>query len=148
MSDFDLDHELRRALRATSEPASPGFTRRVLARLEDEPTRRRRLPRPAFAAAAALLFIVVGVTGLVVSLQSRPAAVATRRSESSQRQELLREYRALERELDQLRQLADEQDPVLYLGGDEDFDLMYDLAGYRADRPQDGPRPASLPDRG
>ena len=128
MSDFDLDRELRQALRDSSETASPGFARGVLARLEDGRRTTSWLPGPAFAAAAVLLLVVGAVAGLYFTLQDSPPELTTSVEQRPRREELLREYRALERELDQLRQLASEQTPVLYLGGDEGVDLMYDLA--------------------
>lgn len=146
MSDLDLDRELRRALRDAPAEASEGFTRRVLTRLEERPRPPVRLPatawlpRPAFAAIALVLFLVGGAAGVLVSRQN--ARVAQER----QRAELLDEYRALELELDELRRLASEQTPVLYLGGDETFDLVYDLADYQAGRSGEAVRPASLKD--
>lgn len=151
MSDYDLDLELRRALRSSPEEASANFTQQVLAHREDRPRNRRWAPRPALATAAVLLFVIGGAAGLMVTRQTVTHPMGDLESDleqASQKEQLLDEYRALERELEQLRRLASEQTPVLYLGGDEDFDLMYDLADYQAGRSQESIRPASLPDRG
>ena len=58
MSNFDLDRELRQALRDSSETASPGFARGVLARLEDGRRAASWVPGPAFAAAAVLEAVI------------------------------------------------------------------------------------------
>ena len=140
MNDNQFDHELSRALRTGPEEVSPEFNRRVLARLE-EPSRRRPLRRPAFAAAA-LLVLALGAS-IALRLERAPQI-----DQATQREELLEEYRALELELQQIRQLTSQRQPSLYLGGDESFDLMYDLAAYQNDRSNERARPASLPDRG
>ena len=142
MSRDPLDRELSQALRQQTDAASPGFTAAVLARIEHRPRRSLMFRYPALAAAAAMILVALGVT-LGLNLGERPSEIA------DERQQLLREYTELQRELDQIRQLADESGPVLYLGGDETFEVMYDLRGYEDPRSTSGVRPASLPpDRG
>ena len=140
MNDSQFDRELSRALQTGPEQVSSEFNRRVLARLE-EPSQRRPLLRPAFAAAALLLFVL----GAAIALRLERAPQI---DQATQREALLDEYRALELELREIRQLTSQRRPSLYLGGDESFDLMYDLATYQNDRSSDGAHPASLPDRG
>lgn len=142
MSRVDLDTELRRVLRSSSDEASPDFNRHVLKRLARRRPPRPLLLRPAFAVGAVALVLVTGLVVLTASRQSSGL------EEAARREQLLDEYQALEVELEQLRRLASESAPVLYLGGDETFDVMYDLAAYRQGPPADTIRPASLPDRG
>ncbi len=145
MNDFDLDGELKRALRDTHEEASAGFTARVVRRLDDPPARARWNPRPALAAAS--LLAVGLLAGSMIDFGAAPTEAPVETVRADPREELRREYRALEEELAQIRELATEQTPVLYLGGDDSFDLVYDLAEYPGGT-ANGMRPASLPDRG
>jgi hypothetical protein len=102
--------------------ASADFTTRVLARL-DRPARRPARParRLAWTAAAAAAIGLVAFAGL--QLDRVWAAARTRaeltalRSETSQ----------LAGELQRLRQSNAATSPVLYLGGDEQIDLVFDL---------------------
>jgi hypothetical protein len=113
------------------ERAGADFTARVLARL-DEPPPRRRLPLAAIgvAAAAALgLALVAGPlrTGGERAESRREAAAEARRL----LEELQREHRALASELDALAA----EPPVIYLGGDEEVDLVLDLSRVPAAAP-------------
>jgi len=139
-----LERELSEALRQQTEGASPGFTAAVLARLERRPRRSLMLRHPALAAATAMVLLALGIT---LGLNYGPRTTST--PDVAQRQRLRLEYSELQRELDQIRRLADESAPVLYLGGDETFEVMYDLRGYEDLMATSGVRPASLPpDRG
>lgn len=141
MTPVDLDDELRRALREWPEEASPGFNRRLLERLGERPRRGRLRLRPAVAASCGALLLALTLLGTLSPQRPFEADPAV------PREELLSEYRALEMELEQLRRLASEP-PVLYLGGDETFDLVFDLADYRQVGREETARPAVLPDRG
>jgi hypothetical protein len=144
VTDFDFDRELARALRDSRDGASAGFTRRVLSDLERGSRRRGRAVAPLLAAAA-LLLVLAALPSLRRASLPGPESV---QPQSERRAELLREYRALQRELEEIRSIVEQQQPVLYLGGDEDFDILYDLAAYPADGPVGGAQPAALPDRG
>ena len=131
------DHSVGRLLRELPrETARPGFTQRVLRRL-DEPAQAAalpagRLPRLAMATMAVVAALVVSA-GAVWYEQSREAA------KNAEARRLLQEIRAehgrLEREL---RSLS--EPPVVYLGGDEQMDLVVDLDKVPA---EDGLAPAT-----
>lgn len=115
------DHRLGDLLRELPrEQARPGFTARVLNRL-DAPEDRRLgwRPRLALAGAMAAVAISAGV------LMDRPAG-SRQEIETAEAQRILRELRAehgrLEREFQEMS-----EPPVLYLGGDEEVDLVLDL---------------------
>lgn len=118
------------------ERAREGFTRRVLDRLPEEPHRRRPVGRLVLAAAA-----------LGVLLIGLPAAVwrwekAQRSAEVRQELEALRAEKSdLDEEMEIIRRFPAEGRPMLYLGGDEDVDLVLDL-GRMARRDQ---RPEGVP---
>jgi hypothetical protein len=110
------DHRLGDLLRELPrEPARPGFTARVLNRLE-APERRRALPRLALAGALATLAITAGV--LVDARRDAREAIQARRA----LQEIRAEHGRLQREIQELS-----QPPVMYLGGNENVDLVLDL---------------------
>ena len=121
------------ALRALPRlAASPGFTQRLLLRLDDEERRRadRRSPpllRWAWAGAAILLLAAVGVSGWRERDQQR-------RAFRGQLESLQAERRALSSELRRLQSRD-----VLYLGSDDRFDYLLDPSGYG---------PATTPARG
>lgn len=116
------DDELKALLeQLPRQDASAGFTGRVMKRL-DEPARPRILSdrRWAFAVVCAML-ITLGT-----------AAVSWRkyeeRREATDRLHMMRsEYRALELELEELRMLASDAEPVLELSGSERVDFLLDL---------------------
>lgn len=132
------DHSVGRLLRELPrETARPGFTRRVLARL-DEPAGaadrgaswRHRL---AMAATTAVVAALVVSAGVVRYEQSREAA------RTAEARRLLQEIRAEHEQLEQeLRALS--EPPVVYVGGDEGMDLVVDLDKIPA---EDGPAPAT-----
>ena len=144
MNDLDFDRELSHALRDSTDAASPGFTGRVLTGLGRRPQRRDLIARQLLAAATLLLVL----TALPAVRRAIGPGGNRQEARIEQREELLREYRALQEELDQIRRIAREQQPGLYLGGDEDFDLIYDLATYPIEGGGGTTRPAALPDRG
>jgi hypothetical protein len=128
------DHRLGDLLRELPrEQARPGFTARVLHRL-DAPERRSipwRAPRLALATA---LTIVLAVTaGLLIN--ARRDAIANARAERALA-EIRAEHARLEREVQELS----DQPPVVYLGGNEDVDLVLDLGKVRG---SEGATPAA-----
>lgn len=115
------DERVGAALRSlpTALP-SPAFTARVLSRL-DRPRRPRRRPLPAWVAAALTVAVLVG--GLWGAAAGRDAWQRQRR-----RAALRAESAALARELAALHQEATKPAPVLYLGGNEQVDVVLDLS--------------------
>ncbi len=127
---------LERALRALPrEGASTDFTDRVLRGLATRGPARRPALRWSLAAAATALVLLAGLLGLS-QRQREQGALATRA------QQLREEHRQLQDELTALRQVVDENPSVIYLGGNESVDLVFDLAPV-ASRPEAGrARPA------
>ncbi len=132
------DHSVGRLLRELPrETARPGFTQRVLARL-DEPAKAIARPtrwrlRLAMSAMTAMALLVVVSAGVVRHEQSREAARA------AEARRLLQEIRAEHDRIEQeLRTLS--EPPVIYVGGDERLDLVVDLDRIPA---EDGPVPAT-----
>lgn len=127
------DHSVGRLLRELPrETARPGFTQRVLARL-DAPAEavRPRVWGPRLAVATTVALVVS--LGVVRYEQSREAA------RTAEARRLLQEIRAEHDQLEkELRTLS--EPPVVYLGGDERMDLVV-----RVDRApaEDGPAPAT-----
>jgi hypothetical protein len=112
------DHRLGDLLRELPrERARPGFTARVLNRLES-PERRPAIPRLAMAGALAA-FLAVGAGVLV---DARREAV-----ETAQARQALRQIRAEHLRLEQEVRELSARPPVLYLGGNEQVDLVLDL---------------------
>jgi hypothetical protein len=110
------DHRLGDLLRELPrESARPGFTTRVLQRLE-APERRRSMPRLALAGALAVLTVTTGV--LVDARRDALEAVRAQRALA----EIRAEHGRLEREVQELS-----RPPVVYLGGNENVDLVLDL---------------------
>ena len=111
------DHRLGDLLRELPrESARPGFTARVLQRLE-APERRRSMPPLALAGAmAATLAVTAGV--LVDARRDALEAVRAQRALA----EIRAEHGRLEREVLELS-----RPPVVYLGGNENVDLVLDL---------------------
>ena len=112
------EERLSEALRAlpAAEP-SPTFTARVLSRLAVAPARAPRRRVPAWAAAAAAVAL------LIAALWGGRAALKVQRTAA-----LRSETEELARELEALRQAAERPAPVLYLGGNEEVDLVLDLS--------------------
>jgi hypothetical protein len=112
------DHRLGDLLRELPrERARPGFTARVLNRLES-PARRPAVSRLAMAGALAA-FLAVGAAALV---DARREAVETAHARQAL-QEIRAEHLRLEREVHDLSAPP----PVVYLGGNEQVDLVLDL---------------------
>lgn len=118
MEDHGLNRDLRRVLgELPRERAREGFTTRVLARLDErpEPTAWKR-PRLVFATAA--LVAVMASAGV---LQYR----ADQRQEEARRmlRELRSEHESLKQEFESLS-----APPVVYVGGNDQVDLVVDLS--------------------
>ena len=116
MNDEDLSQLLRELPR---EEPSFDFTRRVLAKV-DARSRSGRRSRAVLAWAAAALLGVLLSQGYLRERYQRSRAAARVR-------ELRDEYRELQAELEKLRVLTRELEPVLVLGGTEDVDFVFDL---------------------
>lgn len=131
-----LPEALGRALRALPrERAGAGFTRGVLDRLEAGGDRAARggprfsgLAPGAVRLAAASAVTAVALAGaLTVAGPVRERAGAPDRAQRAERLEALDAERArLANELAEIRRLAREPLPVVYLGGDESVDLVVD----------------------
>ena len=136
------DHDVGRLLRELPrETARSGFTQRVLARL-DEPAQSAAVPgwregrgwrfRLAMAATTTALLAVVSA-GVIRHEQSREA------ERTAEARRLLQEIRAEHDRIEQeLRALS--EPPVVYVGGDEEVDLVVDLDRVPA---EDGATPAT-----
>jgi hypothetical protein len=112
------DHRLGDLLRELPrERARPGFTARVLNRLES-PRRTPAIPRLALAGALAA-FLAVG-TGVLVD--ARKEAI-----EAAQARQALQQIRAEHMRLAQEVRDLSAAPPVVYLGGNEKVDLVLDL---------------------
>jgi hypothetical protein len=111
------DERLRAALRSLPPP-TPGdaFTAQVMARLATAPGRRRGVA-PRWAAAAAALALAAGLGWGAVAFAGRQRTAALRA-----------ETAALARELAALRAEAAQPGPLIYVGGNEEVDLVLDLA--------------------
>lgn len=121
------DHRLGDLLRELPrEQARPGFTARVLEHLdlpEQAPGRASRPRRPfrlALAGAMAAAVLVAAVSaGVLIDRQAESIRAAEARR---MLQEIRAEHGRLEQEIHELS-----QPPVVYIGGNEDVDLVLDL---------------------
>ncbi len=105
-----------------SEQARPGFTARVLERLDAAP--RAMAPRWSFRLALATAAVVLAAAAI-------PAGMVIQKSrDANQARQALQEIRAEHGRLEQeLREMT--EPPVVYLGGDENVDLVLDLGKMR-----------------
>lgn len=123
MEDHGLDRSLTLLRDLPPERARPGFTGRVLAALDERPAAPVwRRPRLVFAAAA--LLAVTTSVGIVQVTQVRAEREAADRAEARR---LLRELRS---EHDDLKHDFEtlSTPPVVYVGGNEQVDLVVDLS--------------------
>jgi len=127
MNDDDLGSLLKKLPR---HQASPGFTDSVVARLEEPAatTGPMAVMRPGWA--------LVGAAVVVVGLWLGATAWRdhTERRELERLRMMRDEYQALELELEELRSLASEAQPVLDLGGTERVDFVFDLRRHAEER--------------
>jgi len=112
--------------------ARPDFTRRVLAAARERTARPRR---PQLRPLAALLTLAMAA-GLALWVGPSPSPEVpesalrhrARVDAAGTPDDLLdREYRSIAEELEDLRRLADEAAPVLYLTSTDEFDVVLDL---------------------
>lgn len=121
------DHRLGDLLRELPrEHARPGFTARVLRQL-DSPAARDVRWRPGLTLAGATAAVVaaaaIGISAGVLMDRSAGSRPTIEHAEARQiLQELRAEHGRLERELETLS-----EPPVMYVGGNEDVDLVLDL---------------------
>ena len=120
MEDHDVGALLRELPR---ERARGGFTARVLARLDAPEPRIWRQPRLVVATAA--LAAVVASAGILQVHAGRQEALRTAEARRVL-QELRSEHDSLKQELQSLS-----RPPVVYVGGDEEVDLVVDLSRVR-----------------
>jgi hypothetical protein len=117
------DEDIGRMIRSLpGERASADFTRKVFSKLEARkaPLAARRRLRAVLATAAA---VAVGTVLSQGYLRER-----YEKSRTAARIEALREeYRELQVELEKLKALTHELEPVLDLGGTEEVDFVLDL---------------------
>lgn len=117
------DHRIGDLLRELPrEHARPGFTARVLQGVS-APERRRAASRPALAWTAAAAVALTVSTGVLID--ARRDALEARRTQRAL-SEIRAEHERLAREVEELS-----QPPVIYLGGNEDVDLVLDLGKVR-----------------
>ena len=117
------DHRLGDLLRELPrEQARPGFTARVLERLDSRERAPRRPFRLALAGAAAAAILAAVSTGIVTGVVMDRQAQSRKDEARRILQEIRAEHGRLEQEVHELS-----QPPVVYIGGNEDVDLVLDL---------------------
>jgi hypothetical protein len=115
------DQHLERLLKELpQEQARPGFTARVLARLDTAPPARVRW-QPRLTAVVA---VAVALTAGLVYNSRLEAEKAAKRVRAER---ILRELRAEHGRIKKELEALPEEPPVLYLGGDEKMDLVVNL---------------------
>jgi len=117
------DHRLGDLLRELPrEQARPDFTARVLARLDDAPAPAPR-PRARLVLAAAAIMAAAVSAGVLVDRQT---AARNADAQAQTLRDLRAEHARLQRELRELSEPS-----VVYIGGNEDVDLVLDLGKVR-----------------
>lgn len=126
MTPRELDDRLAETISTLPRAsASADFTARVLTALhEREPVTVGRRRIAGWAAAVAVALLALGIGGSLAVRRHQAAEAAYRQ----QVQELRSEYQRLLAEVAQVRQQATEPPARLYLGGDEQVDLVVDLS--------------------
>jgi hypothetical protein len=120
------DERLRELLRGLPrESASAGFADAVIA------ASRRHPAHPVRWVAAAAIMLVAGL-----------GVVAQRNAVYQERQQLIREQKAISAELAELKKLTRAEEPVVFVGGDENVDFVLDL---RDEPPQSNVATVKLP---
>lgn len=121
------DHSVGPLLRELPrERAREGFTARVMARLDASEPKPWLQPRLILATAA--LAAVVASAGILQVHAGRQEALRTAEARKMLR-ELRSEHDSLKQELQTLS-----QPPVVYVGGDEEVDLVVDLSRVQSAR--------------
>jgi len=122
------DHSVGPLLRELPrERAQEGFTARVMLRL-DAPSEPKRWLQPRLVLATAALAAVVASAGILQVHAGRQEALRTAEARKMLR-ELRSEHDSLKQELQTLS-----QPPVVYVGGDDEVDLVVDLSRVRSAR--------------
>ncbi len=139
MKDEDIGNLLRKV---PKQKASSNFTSRLMEKLPEKlPEKPPSVPywrRPAFAAAAAAVLIVAASSAWDYWRE------AQERAEAAQRVEALRnEYESLQKELEELKVLAAESQPVLSLGGPQEVDFLRDLRALSREAEESRVRPVN-----
>lgn len=139
------DDQLSSALKSLPhEQASMGFTAGVLRRIDPPPP---RLFPARWSFGATITRRAFGATITVVAVLVLALGFGWREWRQHQAQQhmqvLLAEKRALEAELESLRRLTAEARPMVYLGGDDEVDLVLDLARFRRQGGFGSKRPAA-----
>jgi hypothetical protein len=106
--------ELLRSLPRQS--ASVGFTTRVMARARD-----RRIRAPQWRFAMATMFVVA------IAIISVAGVKITERNERLRLDQLRQEQADLRRELEQLKEISREAEPVVYIGTSGSYDVVVDV---------------------
>jgi hypothetical protein len=124
------DHSVGPLLRELPrERAREEFTARVLARLDAPAPKPWRQPRLVFATAAlAALAGMIASAGILQLHAGRQEALRAAEARKMLR-ELRSEHESLKQELQSLS-----QPPVVYVGGDEEVDLVVDLSRVQSAR--------------
>lgn len=119
------DERIRKELKALPrEKASSEFTRRVLENLPR--TEKRRIPAWGYRLAAAATVIILLVVPM--SLRRWSMSIDTGNEAVLAEIEAVRSEKALiEKELRELRERAEDESPVVYLGGNENVNLVLDV---------------------
>lgn len=139
MKDEDIGNLLRKL---PKQKASSDFTSRLMDRLPEKlPEKSPSVHdwrRRAFAVAAAAVLI------LAASSAWNYWREAQERAETTQRVEALRnKYESLHKELEELKALAAESQPVLSLGGTEETDFLMDLRALSREAEESRARPVN-----
>ena len=141
MNDDDVGTLLKKLPR---HEASPEFTERVMERLDEPAPRATHAPRPWVLAGACGVLIGIWLGAVVIQERNESHG----RRETAERLEAMRdEYRSLEVELEELRSLASEAQPVLELGGTEQVDFIFDLRRLAQERGKARAQPTSYSPR-
>ena len=120
------------------------FTHRVLVAYDQREARPWTLSTTArwSWAVAAILLVVLGFAA-GASLRSSGSRSSTQIARSTQ---LKARHRALEEELERIRDLSAQSAPLLYLGGQENYDLVLDLTSLIDEAmPRDAQPPSMQP---
>jgi hypothetical protein len=124
----ERDEALLRELKTMqSVRASEDFTARVVAAAGRRRRRRHRQRQLALGAAAIVLLAV-----LFAPLARERSTIDSSDTLAGEAETLRREYREIRAELEALEARAERAAPVIYLGGDDDLDLVVDLASFMA----------------
>jgi len=138
------DEQLRSLLRSLpGRDASAEFTSRVLSRLERASETGGWWSQPALIglAAVGVLLLAVGALLLVAPDRLAPGPHADRAATRARVEKLRSEYETLEEELQELRLLSAESQPLLGVRGDDGREYLVDLRQLAS--PTGGPQPTS-----